>query len=96
MGGARRIRAAGLEFLSEWSNGNAERLGCGEKAVIVGCEFDRLTAPQQKGDRGKMQGVKCAHWNGKGLKGSPQDGWCKFDQRDSLNESTRLLAMRPS
>jgi hypothetical protein len=64
----------GLEFQSEWSNGNAERLGCSEKAVIVGCEFDRLTAPQQKADRGKMQGVKCAHWNGKGLKGSPKTG----------------------
>jgi hypothetical protein len=35
-----------VEFLSEWSNGNAERLGGGEKAVIVGCEFDRPTAPQ--------------------------------------------------
>jgi hypothetical protein len=43
-----------------------------------------------------MHRVKRAHWNGKGLKGSPQEGWRKFDQRDTLNESTRLLAMRLS
>jgi hypothetical protein len=85
----------GLEFQSEWSNGNAERLGCSEKAVIVGCEFDRLTAPQQKADRGNAGRQVCALERER-AQGLAQDGRRKFDQRDTLNESACLLAMRPS
>jgi hypothetical protein len=41
-----------------------------------------------------MKRIKRAHWSRKGLKRSLQDGWRKFDQRDALNEGTRLLAVR--
>lgn len=51
------LRSVGSER-REW---NAERLRGGE-------ELERLVPPEEERYRGEMEGIECAHRNGKGLK----------------------------
>jgi hypothetical protein len=66
-------------FSLERGNGNGESSRCSHKPFIIACQFDALTATQQKGDRSEMQGVECAHGNGKRLESSFQDGGRQLD-----------------
>ena len=74
-----RIIDVVMIFRLERGNGNRESPRCSHKPLIIACQFDGLTAPQQKGNRSEMQGVECAHGNGKRLQSPLQDGGRQFD-----------------
>ena len=79
---------------SDRGNWDAERLRCAHQTIIVACQFDHLTMPEEKRDRGEMQRIECPHWNRKRVERPLQDRCGKLDQGDALNEGTRFFAMR--